>query len=177
MKIVNVFSTSFSLQTLIHTLISREVFSHSELPVNAFLEYVCLSSQAHSSPSTPQTARSRLLPNMAEGRGTSYRCCFSLVRMPRNKSEVFLVPRPHLGTRLVWPILLDIVGIGWVLLASATRGFSGYIKFAYCSSAKGAPVAQLVRASDKYSEGPGFNPQLGPVFSGFLYPLRKLFFF
>ena len=26
------------------------------------------------------------------------------------------------------------VGIGWVLLASA---FSGYIKFAYCSSAKG----------------------------------------
>ena len=26
--------------------------------------------------------------------------------------------------------------------------FSGYIKLAYCSSAKGAPVAQLVRASD-----------------------------
>ena len=40
------------------------------------------------------------------------------------------------------------VGIGWVLLASATSGFSGYIKLAYCSSAKGAPVAQLVRASD-----------------------------
>ena len=29
------------------------------------------------------------------------------------------------------------VGIGWVLLASATGGFSGYIKLAYCSSAKG----------------------------------------
>ena len=29
------------------------------------------------------------------------------------------------------------VGIGWVLLASATSGFSGYIKLAYCSSAKG----------------------------------------
>ena len=40
------------------------------------------------------------------------------------------------------------VGIGWVLLASATSGFSGYIKLAYYSSAKGAPVAQLVRASD-----------------------------
>ena len=40
------------------------------------------------------------------------------------------------------------VGIGWVLLASATSGFSDYIKLAYCSSAKGAPVAQLVRASD-----------------------------
>ena len=40
------------------------------------------------------------------------------------------------------------VGIGWVLLASATSGFSGYIRLAYCSSAKGAPVAQLVRASD-----------------------------
>ena len=40
------------------------------------------------------------------------------------------------------------VGIGWVLLPSATSGFNGYIKLAYCSSAKGAPVAQLVRASD-----------------------------
>ena len=29
------------------------------------------------------------------------------------------------------------VGIGWVLLASATSGFSGYIKLAYCSTAKG----------------------------------------
>ena len=29
------------------------------------------------------------------------------------------------------------VGIGWVLLPSATSGFSGYIKLAYCSSAKG----------------------------------------
>ena len=29
------------------------------------------------------------------------------------------------------------VGIGWVLLASAISGFSGYIKLAYCSSAKG----------------------------------------
>ena len=29
------------------------------------------------------------------------------------------------------------VGIGWVPLASATSGFSGYIKLAYCSSAKG----------------------------------------
>ena len=66
------------------------------------------------------------------------------------------------------------VGIGWVLLASATSGFSGYRKLAYCSSAKKAPVAQLVRASDYYSEGPGFNPQLGPDFSGFLYSLRKL---
>ena len=30
-----------------------------------------------------------------------------------------------------------IVGIGWVLLASAASGFSGYIKFVECSSAKG----------------------------------------
>ena len=30
---------------------------------------------------------------------------------------------------------------------------------------QGAPVAQLVNASDWYSEDPGFNPQLGPVFS------------
>jgi len=29
------------------------------------------------------------------------------------------------------------IGIGWALLASATSGFSGYIKLAYCSSAKG----------------------------------------
>ena len=29
------------------------------------------------------------------------------------------------------------VGIGWVLLASAASGFSGYTKLAYCSSAKG----------------------------------------
>ena len=29
------------------------------------------------------------------------------------------------------------VGIGWVLLASATSWFSVYIKLAYCSSAKG----------------------------------------
>ena len=29
------------------------------------------------------------------------------------------------------------VGIGWVLLVSATSRFSGYIKLAYCSSAKG----------------------------------------
>ena len=29
------------------------------------------------------------------------------------------------------------VGIGWVLLASATSGFSGYNKLANCSSAKG----------------------------------------
>ena len=28
------------------------------------------------------------------------------------------------------------VGIGWVLLASATSRFSGYIELAYCSSAK-----------------------------------------
>ena len=28
-------------------------------------------------------------------------------------------------------------GIGLVLLASATSGFSGYIKLAYCSSAEG----------------------------------------
>ena len=35
-------------------------------------------------------------------------------------------------------ILLYItVGIGGVLMASATSGFSGYIKLAYCSSAKG----------------------------------------
>ena len=33
------------------------------------------------------------------------------------------------------------VEIGWVLPASVTSGFSGYIKLAYCSSAKGAPVA------------------------------------
>ena len=26
-----------------------------------------------------------------------------------------------------------------------------------------------------YTKGPGFNPQLGPDFSGFLYSLRKLF--
>ena len=32
---------------------------------------------------------------------------------------------------------VNTVGIGWVLLASATSGFSGYIKLAYCSSAKG----------------------------------------
>ncbi len=69
------------------------------------------------------------------------------------------------------------VGIGWVLLASATSRFSGYIKLAYCSSiCQGASVAQLVRASDEYSEGPGFHPQLGPDFSGFLYSLRKLIF-
>ena len=30
-----------------------------------------------------------------------------------------------------------IVGIGWVLLASANSGLSGYIKLAYCSSTKG----------------------------------------
>ena len=42
------------------------------------------------------------------------------------------------------------VGIGWVLLASATSGISGYIKLAYCSSAK------------------------GDDFLGFLYSLRKL---
>ncbi len=59
------------------------------------------------------------------------------------------------------------VRIGWVLLASATSGFSGYIELAYYSSAKGAPVAQLVRVSDYYSEGPGFNPQLGPIFWDF----------
>ena len=40
------------------------------------------------------------------------------------------------------------VRIGWVLLASATSGFSGYTKLAYCSTAKGTPVVQLVRASD-----------------------------
>ena len=42
------------------------------------------------------------------------------------------------------------VGIGWVLLASATSGFSGYIKLAYSSAAKGTPVhvAQLVKAFD-----------------------------
>ena len=33
--------------------------------------------------------------------------------------------------------MMSTVGIGWVLLASATSGFSGYIKLAYCSSAKG----------------------------------------
>ena len=38
-----------------------------------------------------------------------------------------------------------IVGIGWILLASATSGFSGY------------------------SEGPGFDPQLGPVFFLFFF--------
>ena len=41
------------------------------------------------------------------------------------------------------------VGIGWVLLASATSGFSGYIKLAYCSSAKGAPVAQHLTSIQK----------------------------
>ena len=30
-----------------------------------------------------------------------------------------------------------LVGIGWVLLASATSWFGGYIKLAYGSSAKG----------------------------------------
>ena len=33
---------------------------------------------------------------------------------------------------------------------------------------QGAPVAQLVNASDWYSEDPGFNPQLGPVFFSLL---------
>ena len=48
---------------------------------------------------------------------------------------------------------------------SATSRFSGFIKLAYCSSAKGLQyIAQLVRASDWYSEGPEFNPQLGPIF-------------
>ena len=32
---------------------------------------------------------------------------------------------------------VNIVGIGWVLLASAASGFSGYVELAYCSSAKG----------------------------------------
>ena len=32
---------------------------------------------------------------------------------------------------------VNTVGIGWVLLASATGRFSGYRKLAYCSSAKG----------------------------------------
>ena len=40
------------------------------------------------------------------------------------------------------------VGIGRVLLASATSGFSGYIELAYCFSAEWASVARLVRASD-----------------------------
>ena len=31
----------------------------------------------------------------------------------------------------------NTIGIGWGLLASATSGFSGYISFAYCSSAEG----------------------------------------
>ena len=48
------------------------------------------------------------------------------------------------------------VGIGWVLLASATSGFSGYIKLAYCSSAK------------------GLQYQLGPVFFFRISLLRKL---
>ena len=67
----------------------------------------------------------------------------------------------------------DMHGIGWVLLASATSGFSGY-KACLLLLCQGAPVAQLVRASDWYSEGPGFNPQLGPGFFFFLYSLRKL---
>ena len=35
------------------------------------------------------------------------------------------------------------VGIGWVLLASATSGFSDYIKLAYCSSAKGQYLTSI----------------------------------
>ena len=35
------------------------------------------------------------------------------------------------------------VGIGWVLLASAASGFSGYIKLAYCSSAKGGSSSSI----------------------------------
>ena len=46
------------------------------------------------------------------------------------------------------------VGIGWVLLASTISGFSGYIKLLLC---QGASVAQLVRASDWYSEGVFFS--------------------
>ena len=50
------------------------------------------------------------------------------------------------------------VGIGQVLLASATRGLSSNVLI-FCS---GAPVAKWVRASD--SKGPGFNTQLGSNF-------------
>ena len=83
------------------------------------------------------------------------------------KNYLYLLEYIHIYSVQFWPVLslgvarfscLDggeaynerviTVGIGWVLLASATSGLSGYIKLAYCSSARGAPVAQLVRASD-----------------------------
>ncbi len=45
------------------------------------------------------------------------------------------VPVMEMGERPNERVIM--VGIGWVLLASATSGFSGNIKLAYCSSAKG----------------------------------------
>ena len=66
------------------------------------------------------------------------------------------------------------VEIGWVLLASATSGLVS-IQSLPTAPLLGGVSSSVVRASDWYSEGPGFNPQLGPwCFLGFLYSLRKL---
>ena len=44
-----------------------------------------------------------------------------------------------------------IVGIGWVLLASATSGFSGCIKLAYCFTAKERVGTQTISPGSRSS--------------------------
>ena len=57
--------------------------------------------------------------------------------------------RPAITGRLFFERPIErvcTVGIGWILLTSATGGFSDYIKFAYCSSAKGLQYSSVVRS-------------------------------
>ena len=65
------------------------------------------------------------------------------------------------------------VGIGWVLLVSATSGFSGYLKLAYCSRPlpRGSS-SSVVRASIRRSWVQFFFFLF--FFWGFLYSLRSL---
>ena len=91
----------------------------------------------------PITQFPHTVTSSREGGGRGESLGYSLAAFPGS------LPLPHMRLRLGVARSLclgdggrpnervDIVGIGWVLLASATSGFSGYIKLAYCSSAKG----------------------------------------
>ena len=57
---------------------------------------------------------------------------------------------------------VTIVGIGWALLASATSRFSGCIKLAYCSSAKG--LQYLTSIQKVLGSIPSWVPFLGGDF-------------
>ena len=73
-----------------------------------------------------------------------FACCLALLSLHLTFLRVYIQAKFGCSTFIVFRRWGErpnerviTAGIGWFLLASATKGVSGYIKLAYCFSAKG----------------------------------------